>query len=74
MFLFPIILILAVAMLVLPLVDLLCQPPIADSYARRARFSKTLIIVIALIWLIFILFFPGNNAVLFPHPHGTIGF
>jgi hypothetical protein len=71
MFLFPIILILAVAMLVLPLVDLLCSD---DSYARRARFSKVLIIVIALIWLIFILFFPGNNAVLFPHPHGTIGF
>jgi cytochrome c oxidase assembly protein Cox11 len=68
---FPIILILAVAFLILPLVELLCQAPTTDVYTQRTKIAKVIVIVLALIWLIVFLFFPGNNAVLFPHPHGT---
>lgn len=62
---FELILIFAVALLVLPLIELGCiVPPATDLAARRARFLKIIVIVITLVWLVFLLFYP---AVALPH-------
>jgi hypothetical protein len=62
---FALILIFAVAFLVLPLIDIVAGP---TPNPPSVRFSKIIIIVLTLIWLGFVLFAPGNTAVLFPRP------
>lgn len=66
-----IIIILTVYMLICPLFDLIFSNP-TDPDGRRLRFCKMLIIILALLWLVFILFIPANSVVLFPHAHGAV--
>ena len=53
------ILILTVAMLVLPLITLVFQPPSTDFHTKQIRFWSIIVIVITLILLIYFVFFAG---------------
>lgn len=62
------ILILAVALLVLPLIDILSMVP-NDVIQARVRTTKIIVIAVTLVVLIFV---SGSGELLFPHTHGGV--
>jgi hypothetical protein len=62
---FELILIFAVSFLIVPLFDQLIANP-TDPEARRLRTCKIIVLVLTIVWLIFLLFFPSSPVALYP--------